>query len=120
MKTQKHSKDVKRFETLLLAKRNEILKNVSELSDEALHLNTDEGPRFPSHPADIGTDAYDLENTIGLLEGERQMLRDIDQALSSIELGVYGHCEACQKPIPVKRLEAIPWARYCVGCADSQ
>lgn len=119
-RTHTNTDDSKRFEAMLLAKRNEILKNVSELQDEALHLTSDDGPRFPNHPADIGTDYYDLENTIGLLEGERQILWDIDQALERMEKGSYGDCEVCQKQIPAKRLEAIPWTPCCVGCADFQ
>lgn len=46
-------------------------------------------------------------------------LRLIQEALDRIEAGDYGVCLACEEPIPAKRLQALPWARYCVGCQDT-
>jgi DnaK suppressor protein len=46
-------------------------------------------------------------------------LRLIQEALDRIEAGDYGVCVACEEPIPAKRLQALPWARYCVGCQDT-
>jgi RNA polymerase-binding transcription factor DksA len=45
-------------------------------------------------------------------------IRNIDSALTKMEEGGYGRCEACRRPIKLKRLRAIPWTRYCVQCAD--
>ena len=82
---QRDAEDSKRFEAMLLAKRNEILKNVSELQYEALRPDTDNGPRVPNHPADVGTDNFDLDNTVSLMESERQILMGIDRALEFVE-----------------------------------
>ncbi len=41
----------------------------------------------------------------------------IDQALAKMDEGKYGKCEACRRPIAAKRLNVLPWARYCVRCA---
>jgi DnaK suppressor protein len=46
-------------------------------------------------------------------------LRLVEEALDRIQAGDYGTCLSCEEPIPAKRLKAIPWARYCVGCQDS-
>jgi DnaK suppressor protein len=46
-------------------------------------------------------------------------LRLIQEALDRIEAGDYGICLACEEPIPAKRLQALPWARYCVGCQQT-
>jgi DnaK suppressor protein len=43
-------------------------------------------------------------------------LRMIEEALDRIEAGDYGVCLGCEEPIPAKRLQAVPWAKYCVGC----
>ncbi len=45
-------------------------------------------------------------------------LRLIDEALDRIASGDYGTCQECEQPIPAKRLRALPWARYCVGCQE--
>lgn len=46
-------------------------------------------------------------------------LRLIEEALDRIEAGDYGVCLSCEEPIPAKRLQALPWARYCVGCQQN-
>ena len=49
---------------------------------------------------------------------EMQLLREISDALKRIELGSYGVCPECEEDISSKRLDAVPWARYCVTCQD--
>ncbi len=49
---------------------------------------------------------------------EYAQLRQIEEALDRIESGDFGHCLSCERPIPAKRLEAIPWAKYCVRCQE--
>ena len=102
---------------MLLAKRNEILDNVTSMEDEALHKQRGNSPNMPIHMADIGTDNFDQEFTLGLMDSERKLMKEIDEALQRIEGGTYGICEGSGKPIPKARLEAIPWARYCVEYA---
>jgi DnaK suppressor protein len=46
-------------------------------------------------------------------------LKLIEEALDRIEAGDYGVCLSCEEPIPSKRLQALPWARYCVNCQQS-
>jgi len=106
------------FRRELLAKRREITGNVKSMEDGALrHQRTDLSNR-PYHMADLGTDNYELENTLGLMDSERRLLLEIEDALDRIEEGVYGICEGNGEMIPVARLQAIPWARYCVKCAN--
>lgn len=106
---------------MLLEKRREILKNVNEIEDEALkksHLDaTGDLSSMPIHMADLGTDNYEQEFALGLMDSERKLLREIEDALERIEQGIYGICEGTGKPIPKARLEAQPWARYCVEYA---
>lgn len=113
--------DAKHFRNLLLEKRREILRNVTEFEDEALKKSrldaTGDLSCMPIHMADLGTDNYEQEFALGLLDSERKLLREIDNALGRIEKKTYGICEGTGKPIPKARLEAQPWARYCVEYA---
>lgn len=109
--------EIRKFEAMLLAKRNEILANVTSMESEALRRERSDLSNLPIHMADLGTDNYEIENIIGLMSSERKMLSEIDEALNRIEAGTYGTCEGNGEPIPRARLNAIPWARYCVACA---
>jgi DnaK suppressor protein len=46
------------------------------------------------------------------------LLREINEALARVEDGTFGECMECEDPISIKRLEAIPWAKYCIGCQE--
>jgi len=85
--------DIEHFEQMLLLKRREIISNVNEMEDETLKKSR--------------LDA----------SGDRKLLKEIDDALQRIEQKTYGICEGTGKPIPKARLEAQPWARYCVEYA---
>jgi len=110
--------DMKYFRQLLLEKRIEILRNVSEIQDEALKKSrldaTGDLSSMPIHMADLGTDNYEQEFALGLMDSERKLLREIDEALERIERKTYGTCVATGQKISKARLEAQPWARYCV------
>lgn len=97
----------------LLAQRRAIL---------AQHLNSVPvaAPMEPAtgDAADAASHNDLKEMSLNLKEGEKKTLERIEEALSKIENGTYGHCEECGETIPVKRLLAMPQARYCVGCQE--
>jgi RNA polymerase-binding transcription factor DksA len=66
------------------------------------------------HMADHGSDNFEQDFTLALVESERRELFEIDRAILRIEHGTYGVCEGTGDLIPRPRLEAIPWARYSV------
>lgn len=109
------------FKQMLLEKRREILRNVNVIEGETLKKSrldaTGDLSSMPIHMADIGTDNYEQEFALGLMDSERKLLREIDDAMGRLEQGIYGICEGTSKPIPKARLEAQPWARYCVEYA---
>ncbi len=109
--------DLQQFRMLLLEKRAEILGDVTTLHTEALSKDRREAAgdlsSMPIHMADLGSDNYELEFTLGLIEGERVILREIDEALERIRKGTYGVCAATGRPIGKARLRAKPWAKYC-------
>jgi len=110
--------EIREFKALLLEKLEEILNNVSCMEEETLRKSRTDLSNLPFHMADAGTDTYELENTLGLVDSERKLLEEIINALGRIENNTYGICEGNSEPIPKARLEAIPWARYCVTCAS--
>ena len=112
------SAEIREFKALLLAKRSEILGNLICMEDETLRKPRSDISSMPIHMADLGTDNYEMENTLGLMNNERKLLVEIEGALSRIEDGTYGICEGCNEPISKERLKAIPWTRYCVAYAS--
>lgn len=110
------AKELEQFRQMLIEKRAELMGDVSTLHNEAMNRNrqdaTGDLSTMPIHMADLGTDNYELEFTLGLIEGERTILREIDEALKRIDDGTYGFCLATGDPIGKARLKAKPWAKY--------
>jgi RNA polymerase-binding protein DksA len=113
--------DIEHFKQILLEKRREIVSSVNEMKDEALKQSrldaSGDLSSMPIHMADIGTDNFEQEFALGLMDSERKLLKEIDDALLRIEERTYGICEGTGKQITKVRLEAKPWARYCVEYA---
>ncbi|MDX1951665.1 MAG: TraR/DksA C4-type zinc finger protein [Verrucomicrobiota bacterium] len=64
------------------------------------------------HMADMATDQYDEDFAWGMLSGRQEVIYEIEQAMDRIKNGSYGICEITGKPIPLERLDAIPWTRF--------
>jgi DnaK suppressor protein len=113
--------DLNYFKKLLLEKRMEILSDVARIEDESLKKSrldaTGDLSNVPIHMADIGTDNFEQEFALDLMDSERKLLDEIHRALERIEDGTYGICESTGKPISKVRLKAKPWARYCIKYA---
>jgi len=115
------TRDIEHFKQLLMAKRLELIGDVNEMHDEALKNSRIDAAgdlsAMPIHMADIGTDTYQQELALDLMDGERKLLRQIDEALDRVDRGTYGTCVGTGKRIGKARLEAKPWARYSVEYA---
>lgn len=108
-------KELNEFRDLLLVLRKELLGDMGKMESDAFDKNGNgELSTMPVHMADIGTDNYEQEFTLGLLDSERKMLYEIDRALSKFAEGTYGICEGTDKPITRARLRAKPYARYTI------
>ena len=66
------------------------------------------------HPGDLGTETFEHEKNISLLEQVESELVEIEAALERLDRGSYGTCQACGRPIGAERLEALPATRFCV------
>ena len=83
---------------------------------EDTRMNPTDGSALATHSGDAGSDAYDRDFAHCLLFQDQNALIEIEHALRRIESGSYGICEMSGEPIPVSRLEAIPFARFTVEC----
>ena len=112
--------ELDRFKKLLETKLLVLRGDMDLLSKEALHHNRMEAAgevsSMPTHMADLGSDNYEQEFTLNLIENEQETVRHIEDALGKIEDGTYGVCESCGCQIPKTRLKALPQARLCLDC----
>ncbi len=110
------------FQELLLKKRREIVGDVNGIVEEALKKSRLDAhgdlSLMPIHMADIGSDNYEQEFALDLMDSERKLVREIDKALIRIGNRSYGICLGTGKPIPKARLEAKPWAKYTIKFAE--
>lgn len=115
------AKEIRHFRDMLIVKRREIFGDVSNMQGDTLRKSRRDASgdlsNMPIHMADLGTDNYEQEFALELMDSERKLLREIDNALERIEEGTYGICEGTGQPISKARLEAQPWAKYCVDYA---
>jgi RNA polymerase-binding transcription factor DksA len=81
---------------------------------EATSDTGDELSSFDQHPGDVGTETFELERNVSLLEQVENELEEIEAAFGRLERGEYGRCQACGRPIGDERLEAMPATRFCV------
>jgi RNA polymerase-binding protein DksA len=107
------------YRRLLESLSDRLRGNVDRMTDEALRGSQDQSnlSNVPLHMADVGTENYDQEFTLGLIQNEQETLKQIDEALVRIGDGAYGACNECGGPIAKARLQALPYTRYCIECA---
>jgi len=110
--------ELREFRNILLQKRRDLIGDMSGIESEALRSRHQTGSGDGSnHPADLGTDNFEQEFTLGLLESERVMLKEINEALGRIDERTYGVCLGTGAAISKSRLRARPWAKYCIEYA---
>jgi RNA polymerase-binding protein DksA len=114
--------ELKAYKERLLALRTRLRGDVIQMADATLKKNRMESngdlSSMPIHMADLGTDNFEQEFTLSLMQSEEGTLGRIESALERIEDGSYGVCEECGVRIPKKRLDALPYAVMCVRCAS--
>lgn len=105
----------------LNALRSRLNGDVSHLANEALKARGGEASgslsNAPLHMADLGTDNYEQEFSLSLIENQENALAEISDALDRIDKGTFGTCEECGQAIPKGRLQTLPHTRHCVACA---
>lgn len=108
------------FRETLQGLRSRLRGDLNQMTDEALQNGPDGTgnlSNMPIHMADMGTDAFDQEFTLGLIENEQSTLDQIVEALGRIDKGTFGHCQECGDLIAKPRLQALPYTAHCIECA---
>jgi len=106
------AQDVEVFRRKLLEMRRDLLGQVEKNKLYSKEVGEDGIP----DSGDVAAYSYSKEVLMGLGENERTKLRLVEEALAKIDEGSYGVCERCEEAIPLKRLELLPFTRYCVQC----
>lgn len=123
-KASMRARDLEIFRRVLVGKRRIVAGDVDGLQQAALSNSRQEASgdlsKVPMDMADVGSDNYEQEFTLGLIETEQATLQEIDEALDRIDNKTFGKCVSCECWIPVARLKVKPHAKYCIECKRRQ
>ena len=113
--------ELESYREMLTRLRARLRGDLDQMTDEALRRDQPESSgnlsNVPLHLADVGTENYDQEFTLSLIENEQDTLGQIREALERVEAGTYGKCEECGEMIAKPRLQALAYTRHCIECA---
>jgi len=123
LKKKLNKKELADYKKLIAKKKSELVDEISNLKAETQKSQKDAAgdiSGYTYHMADVATDTYDREFSLGLVSNERKVLYELDDALKRIEDGTFGICEDCGEQISKSRLKALPYARLCVACQEKK
>lgn len=100
----------------LMEKRKELISGMRESSTWGIEA----GNNGTQDIADQASSAYTKEFLLSIGDSERKLLKLVDAALEKIRQNTYGKCERCGSPIAEKRLEALPFASFCLPCQEAE
>ncbi len=110
-------RELDRYREILLRKRAELVGDVSNLEGEALNAQSGNLSNTPQHMAEQGTESFDQALSLDIAQVDRNLIREIDDALTRIDRGTFGVCQMTGKAISKERLEELPWTRYSIEAA---
>lgn len=117
-------KELAEFRKLIFKRKEEIIDGIKHISEDTLKKSQKEAAGdisgYTYHMADVASDTYDREFSLGLASSEREELYELDDAFKKLEDGTFGICEECKSAIAKNRLKAIPYARLCVKCKEKR
>ena len=123
-KTNLKKSELKVYTKLLMDKRKVLMDEMGGLMKEQVSSTPkDTSGDLSSHAyhmADQGTDAMEREMAFMFASKSGRLVYHIEEALRRIESGTYGLCAQCYKPISATRLKAVPHARLCIKCKESE
>lgn len=122
MKKKFTKKELEYFKKLILKIKEKVLDEIKRISEDTLKKSQKDAAGdisgYTYHMADVASDTYDREFSLGLASNERQSLYELDDAIKKIEEGTFGICEECKSLISKTRLKVVPFARLCVKCQE--
>lgn len=110
-------KQMNKYQKRLLEKKKEIVDEFRRNMDYRRETTADDGTQ---DMADKATMSYNKEFLFSLTDSERELLQLIEEALIRIDKKEFGTCSNCTEVIKQNRLEAVPWAKYCINCQELQ
>ena len=117
-------KEREELKQLLEKERDALLSQIKHLENNSLNKSQREASGdlsgYSFHMADMGTDNFDREFALALVDSEQKLLYEVNKALQRLREGKFGFCEQCQKLISRKRLQAVPYARLCIKCGEKK
>lgn len=119
-----NKKDLVEFKKRILTLRESIVEGINHISEDTLKKSQKEASGdnsgYTYHMADVATDTYDREFSLGLASNERELLYELSDALKKIDDSTFGVCEDCGNLISKTRLKAVLYARLCVKCQEKR
>ena len=110
-------KQLEKYRKRLLEKRHEIVADFQKNVTYRKESVADDGTQDIADKANM---AYNKEFIFSLTDAERDQLQLIEEALARLNEGEFGVCSSCSNEIKASRLEAVPWAKYCLNCQELQ
>ena len=104
------------YKKKLQTRREELLRAISRTEQEG--READEDPTVDL--ADKAANSYTKEFLFGQTHNDRALLQLVDDALARIKNNTFGECISCNEELQQKRLEAVPWTRYCINCQEKK
>ena len=124
MKKKLTKKDLNDYKKLISKRKSEIMYDINHISEDTLKKSLKDASGdisgYAFHMADVATDNYDREFSLGIASNERKLIYELDDAVKRIEDGTFGFCEDCKSLIAKTRLKAIPYARLCLNCQQKR
>jgi len=114
-------KELKEFEEKIIAKKEEVLKDImdsQDIADNMLENSNTSGVIYSSHLADAGSDYQEIEKAYYWVQRENKFLQYLDRALEMIEEGTFGICKTCNDRINSERLLEVPHTTSCFDCKN--
>ncbi len=108
------SLEILRCRRILETRRNEAMRSLDRLGDEARSQDAD----CPQDVGDLCTTNLSKEALFQQRDGQQQIVRMTEAALDRIQQGTFGVCSGCGDDINPRRLDALPWTQYCLRCQE--
>jgi DnaK suppressor protein len=102
------------YKKKLISRREELAKGILRTEQEG--READDDPTVDL--ADKAANSYTKEFLFGQTHNDRSLLQLVDDAIERIKDGSFGECISCHQELQQKRLEAVPWTRYCIACQE--
>jgi len=112
------------YKDLLLKEKDKFNNIIAKMKEndigEASNFSSTELSSYDNHPAELGTEVFNLGMNLNLKANEINLIKEIDRAFKKIEKGNFGLCERCKNEIAKERLEVRPYVRLCIDCENEQ